>query len=104
MKKRFKVISKVRFFLFIITMSAMLTILVVSLLSNNKVYGSSYGFDYNYNEVRVVKGDTLWVIALESMPEGYDVREMIYKIKRLNEMDLSNIYAGDIIKVPIIED
>ena len=104
MKKRYKVISKVRFFLFIITMSAMLTILVVSLLSNNEVYGSNYGYAYNYNEVKIVKGDTLWMIALESMPEGYDVREMIYKIKVINEMDISNIYPGDIIKIPIIND
>lgn len=84
-------------------MSAIMTILLVSILSNNKVYGSNYGYAYDYNEVRVEKGDTLWMIALEYMPEKYDVRDMIYEIKKINEMDLSNIYAGDIIKVPILK-
>lgn len=84
-------------------MSAIVTILGVSLLSNNKVYGSNYGYTYDYNEVRIKKGDTLWMIALEYMPEKYDVRDMIYEIKMINEMDLSNIYAGDIIKIPILK-
>ena len=101
MKKRYKIISKTRFLLFLITISTIATVLVISLLSSNKVYGSPYLYDYD--EIRVKRGDTLWMIALEYMPEKYDVRDMIYEIKMMNEMELSNLYVGDIIKIPIIE-
>ena len=103
MKKRYKIISKARFFLFIITVSTILTMLIVSLLSTNEVHGSNYGEEYEYNQVKIVKGDTLWMIALEHMPKEYDVRKMIYEIKIFNNMELSNVYPGDIIKIPIIK-
>lgn len=102
MNKRYKIISKTRFFLFIIAMSVIITMLVVSLLSINEAYGSNY--NYEYEEIKIVKGDTLWMIALDRMPEKYDVRKMVYEIKMINEMDVSNIYPGDIIKVPIIKE
>lgn len=102
MNKRYKIISKARFFLFIITVSAIVTMLVVSLLSINEAHGSSY--EYEYKEIEIIKGDTLWMIALDYMPKDYDVREMIYKIKIINKMNISNIYPGDQIKIPIIKD
>lgn len=43
------------------------------------------------------------MIALNYMPEKYDVRKMIYEIKVLNKMETSNIYPGDIIRVPTIK-
>lgn len=84
-------------------MSTIATMLIVSLLSTNEVHGSNYGHDYEYSEIKVLKGDTLWMIALDHMPEEYDVRKMIYEIRILNNMDVSNIYSGDIIKIPIIK-
>ena len=104
MKKKYKIISKTRFFLFIITVSAITTMFVVSLLSINEVYGSNHGYGYEYSQQEIIRGDTLWMIALDHMPEGYDVREMIYEIKMINKMDKSNVYSGDIIKIPIIKE
>lgn len=103
MKKKYKIISKTRFFLFIITVSAITTMFVVSLLSINEVHGSNHGYGYEYSERKVMTGDTLWMIALDHMPDGYDVRKMIYEIKMINKMDKSNLYPGDIIKIPIIK-
>lgn len=97
MKKRYKIINKTRFYLFI---TSVFVIIIIGLLSVNKVYSSIY--EYNYDEVQVGEGDTLWMIALHYMPEGYDVRDMIYTIKSFNSMYTSYIYPGDILKIPLI--
>lgn len=101
MKKRYKIISKTRFFVFIITVSAIMTMLIMSLLSINEVYGSNHRSDYK--EIEIINGDTLWMLAIDYMPERYDVRKMLYEIKMLNNMETSNVYPGDIIKIPIIQ-
>lgn len=72
---------------------------MVIFINNNKVYSSTY--KELYKEVIVNKGDTLWNIALNNMPDGYDVRKMIYEIREFNSMNSADIYPGDKIKIPI---
>lgn len=99
MKRRYKIVNKARFYLFLISM---FVIMVIGALSIDKVYGSIY--EYDYDEVIIVEGDTLWDIALNYMPPKYDVREMIYIIREFNKMETSQIYAGDTIKIPYISE
>lgn len=47
----------------------------------------------------VSKGETLWSIAEEYKAENEDPRQYIYDIKKLNNMDNSNIYEGQILKI-----
>ncbi len=49
---------------------------------------------------RVTSGETLWTIAESMTPPGGDVREVVFTIKRLNELDTSLIRPGDILVVP----
>lgn len=56
-----------------------------------------------YETIRVSHGDTLWAIAGSRAPEGMDVREYICKIKNLNGMERSDIYAGDDLLLPVYE-
>lgn len=54
--------------------------------------------------IYVEKGDTLWTIAKEEQSnnkyyENSNVREIIYDIKRLNNMSDANILPGEIIKI-----
>lgn len=99
MKRRYKIVNKTRFYLFLISM---FVIMIVGALSIDKVYGSIY--EYNYDEVIIVEGDTLWNIALHYMPKNYDVRKMIYIIRDFNKMDTSQIYTGDTLKIPYINE
>jgi hypothetical protein len=99
MKKRYKIVNRRRFYFFITSVFAVISILLFTLLLNNKAHSSVYRV--NYREIEVVEGDTLWNIALNYLPEKTDIRKMIYDIKEFNEMDNSYIYPGDMIKIPI---
>ncbi len=66
---------------------------VISLMTN-----VSYSAERKeYKDIVVAKGDTLWSIALTL--EG-DVKENIYEIKKINNLENSMIYEGQSIKVP----
>ncbi len=47
----------------------------------------------------VSNGETLWSIAEEYKAENEDPRQYIYDIKKLNNMDNSNIYEGQILQI-----
>ncbi len=98
MMKRYKVVNKSRFCVFI-TLSFLLIISLISLIfSKEKVYSSVH--EIQYYEVEVVEGDTLWTIVSRHTSERGNMQKIIYDIKKFNGMDNSYIYPGDIIKIP----
>ncbi len=44
-------------------------------------------------------GDTLWEIALEHAESG-QVRDMVFHLQDLNDLDSSRLYAGQRLRVP----
>lgn len=101
MKGSFKIANKARFSMFLI--SVLITIIIIGnlLFFKNQVFGSRY--EYDYEEIKIVEGDTLWTLALDYVSDEYDVRRMIYEIREFNKMDTSDIYEGEVIRVPIID-
>lgn len=99
--KRYKIVNKSRFYTFITLTLILGGIITNTLLSTAKAYSNPV--DIPYEEVIIAEGDTLWYIALEFMPRNYDVREMVYNIRLLNNMDTVSIHPGDKIKVPIVK-
>lgn len=49
---------------------------------------------------QVVAGETLWGIALTATPTGGDVRVTVSEIRRLNDLESTTIYPGDMLVVP----
>ncbi|HHV94940.1 MAG TPA: LysM peptidoglycan-binding domain-containing protein [Clostridiaceae bacterium] len=92
MKKKYVLKNKLRFTIFLITL---IVTTVVGFLGT-----TVNGYKENtYFEVRVSKGDTLWEIATKNAKSG-DVRKLIYKIKKINNLKDSVIYPGMILKIP----
>lgn len=52
-----------------------------------------------YEEYVVEKNDTLWSIASENKKAGQDIREYIYELQKLNNLDYCMIYPGQEIKI-----
>ena len=86
-----------------VSISATLCMTLILFVVKNNAYGSSSS-NVNYIEVEIKEGNTLWSVALKYMPKNYDVREMVFDIKKFNKIESSFIYPGDIIKIPIIKE
>jgi LysM repeat protein len=53
-----------------------------------------------YMELEIVSGDTLWKIVTEYMTDYKDVRQGVYKLCKINDIQASDLKPGMIIKVP----
>lgn len=98
-KPKYRIVNRKRFNIFIISIVSIIIAIVSLFINNDDAHSSIH--KYMYKEVIVNKGDTLWNIALKNMPKGYDVRKMVYEIRKFNNMDSADIYPGEIIKIPI---
>lgn len=54
-----------------------------------------------YIDYTITKGETLWSIAREYTPDNKDIRQTIYEIKQINNMQTSNVYENQTIKIKI---
>ncbi len=96
--KKYKIINKTRFYLFIIF------IIYFSFMSLSFI--KSFGrvedvvSNLKYEEVYIDMGDTLWDIALKYKSEKLDVRDMVAEIRDFNKLEDLTIKPGDVIKIP----
>ena len=60
------------------------------LLSKNEV---------NTEEYVVIEGQTLWDIATENKKDGQDIREYVYQLRELNNIDDCIIRPGQELKI-----
>lgn len=97
MSKKYVIINKRRFFTFI-TISLLILIAITTLIvTSHKSHSQE---EIYFNEYKVGEGDTLWRISKYYSDGNIDIRQFIYEIKKLNDMETSAIYEGDIIKIP----
>lgn len=54
-----------------------------------------------YETINVMQGDTLWNIAKENISENEDIRDYIYVIRKVNNLESANIHPGDQILIPV---
>lgn len=98
--KKYKIINKGRFYRFIAFLIMIFTIIGIGLVDIAKTYADSFFIEEQYKEVYIETGDTIWAIAKEYMPEGKDIREVVYDIQKYNNIRNNNIQVGNIIKIP----
>jgi LysM repeat protein len=61
----------------------------------------SYGYkEKEYKMIEIQQGDTLWDIAQRYRGDT-EIRKYLYEIKRINGLDTSEIYIGDMLKIPV---
>lgn len=53
-----------------------------------------------YIRIQVKPGDTLWCLAGEYMPNT-DIRKSINVISEINDTSASELYAGQVLKIPV---
>ncbi len=93
MKKRYTLKNKKRFFtLIFLIFGIMITFVFADI---------SYGYKKKeYKMVEIQYGDTLWDIA-DRYKGDIEIRKFLFEIKKVNKLDTSDIYIGDMIRIPI---
>lgn len=95
-KKRLVITNKKRFTLFLITL------LILSCCGFSSIKSRTPENTYtDMISVSVNSGDTLWKLAASHNPTNKDIRSLVYKIKKLNNLSSDTIHSGDKILIPI---
>jgi len=84
---------KNRFIVFLFILFAVTALIIGSVSSNGK------NAKREYRTITVRQGDTLWGIA-DKYRGKTEIREYIYQIKKLNNLDNATIYAGQKLSLP----
>ncbi len=96
MKKRYVLKDKRRF---MIAIAIVLTVTAATLfIAFDKISGYS---EPSYLEVVVTRGDTMWDIIQEVYGENTDIRRMISSVKRINGLENTDIYEGQVMLLPV---
>jgi len=77
--------------------------------TNNNFLVSTNTFSHQeikYKEIAIIEGDTLWDIAENekqnnSYYKGQDIRDIIESIKKINNLETSNLKSGQILEIAI---
>ena len=85
-----RIVNKKRFILAIMILIALIITLFSNCLAGKKV---------ETEDLVVSTGDTLWSIACEYKKDGQDVREYIYELRKLNNLENCIIYPGQELKI-----
>lgn len=93
MKRKYTLKNKRRFFTFVfLIFGIMITCIFADI---------SYGYkEKEYKMIEIQQGDTLWDIAQRYRGDT-EIRKYLYEIKRVNGLDTSEIYIGDMLKIPV---
>lgn len=81
-------------------MSIYLTLILLLLLPLSLKVMQHKSEKFKFVEYTVQPGDTLWSIAGEFNQPGKDVRELIYNIRKVNDIS-PVIHPGQVVLVPV---
>lgn len=96
--KKYRIKSKFRFTLFLVIAILLSASMFSSFLGLNNV--NSISLD-EFKPVKVEAGESLWSIAKANNPNNKDIRSLIHEIKKINELESSEINEGQKILIPV---
>lgn len=97
--KRIRIANKTRF-----TIALLILLLAILCVFNIAFHTVSGNENIIYKDYLVTKGETIWSIADIASSDQIDIREMVYHISKVNNINGSDhIYPGQVLKIPIGE-
>ena len=82
---------------------ALIIVMVFVVMAAHVAFSKTSSEEVGRSVVSVVvkEGDTLWSIAKEYKPQGYDIRKYVYEVSANNGIKDGNIICGQTIFVPV---
>ncbi|MBQ2937586.1 MAG: LysM peptidoglycan-binding domain-containing protein [Clostridia bacterium] len=96
-----RIVNKKKFIRSILTL---ILILLVAFTFIIQIFSEKENVKSSEIEYTISRGERLWDIAEEYKRPDQDIREYIYEIKKLNNMDTSTVYEGQTIKIIVYEE
>lgn len=98
---KIKIVNKKKFIRSIIILVGLI---ILTLLGINNTYSKT---EISYKEDYILKGDTLWSIAenernTNEYYKNKDIREVMYEIRKINNLQNENLTIGQKILIPYI--
>lgn len=101
MFKKYKIVSPVRFFIFVLLFTLIMVFGLVSIFTSSRTEAAAIN---SYVQVVVEENDTLWTIASDYSDDSMDIRDMIDDIRDINDIEANeSIHAGDQLFIPIYQ-
>lgn len=95
--KKYRIANKFRF----ITSMVIVMLLGFALVTAFFGFGRASGSDIKqFITVRVESGDTLWDLAADYGPKGYDRRRVVYEIEKINKISAADLQPGQLLTIP----
>lgn len=96
-----KIVNKTKFFRMLVILLISISIMLIVCI--NKSYSNS---NENYKTEIVLNGDSLWSIAKSEIEKNKyfknkDIRDVIFEIKKVNNLEKSDLSEGMKLKIPI---
>lgn len=87
-------------------MMSVLTLILLSMFINliTGLFMSEASTQNANITLQIVKGDTLWEIAKSYNFYDEDIRAVVHRIKKVNEIDDGQLYVGQTITIPLGND
>ena len=98
MTKKYKVVNKLRFTIFVVIMILLITSFANFALGLNTANSLTR---LTYMDYEITAGDTLWTIAETYMTDVSDIREAVYELCQLNDIRAGELYVRMMIEIPI---
>ncbi len=98
--KKYKIVSPIRFFIFVLIVTFVIIFGLVTLFGSNRTEAASVN---TYTQVKVEADDTLWSIASDYIDDSTDIRSFIYEIREINDIeDGESLHVGDLLFIPVL--
>ena len=98
MTRRYRVVNRFRFTVFVTLMIILLTTVMNFALGLNTADSLTY---VEYMDLEIMSGDTLWSIAETYMSDSIDIRVSVHELCRINNISADQLQAGMTIQVPV---
>lgn len=98
-KKRTIIVNKRRFFTFLLLATLLVNLLFIFACLPRNTQADTVE---KTQEVIVCAGDTVWSLAEKYGDSDEDVRETVYKIKKLNDLSTTSLTIGQVLLVPLV--
>lgn len=82
----------------------MLLIIILFIITLINMYIGQPKYEETYKTIYIGEDETLWTIAEDYKKPNQDIREYIFEIKKLNNMETATIYEGQELTIIIYKE